>query len=403
MKKIIVIGGGASGLIASGFAAQNNDSVILIEKNSILGKKLLITGKGRCNVSNDSDIENHLLNCVTNRKFLYNIFYQYFVHDIVEFFESRNVKLKIERGNRIFPQSDNAADIVQVLEDFIRKNRVEVLKEQVISIEKFQNKFFVKTLNGTIECDKVIFTTGGKSYPGTGSTGDGYKFAKKFGHNIITPRSALIPFDIKEEFPKLLQGLTLKNIRVKINDLDGKAIFEDFGELLFTHFGVSGPLIISAGSIVKNVKSKLLIIDLKPALSIEVLENRLIKDLLNNSKKSIKKLLKLYLPNKMIPIILNLAKLDENKRCNSISKNERTSLIYIMKNLTLTIQDKRPLREGIITSGGIDVKEINPQTMESKIVRGLYFAGEIIDVDSLTGGYNLQIAWSTGFVAGNSC
>lgn len=384
MKKIVIIGGGAAGMIAAGFATKNNNSVTLIEKNPILGKKLLITGKGRCNVTNDNDIENHIANCISNGKFLFNIFHKFFVYDTIDFFENNNVKLKTERGNRIFPQSDKAADIVQVLKDFMRTNRVEVLHTQVKSIEKFQDKFQVKTLSNSIKCDKIILATGGKSYPGTGSTGDGYRFAKKFGHKIITPRAALVPLDIKEDFPKSLQGLALKNISIKILNQDDKIVFEDFGELLFTHFGVSGPLILSVGSLVKNIMNHTLIIDLKPALSKEVLDKRMIRDLESNSKKTIKKLLKLYLPNKLIPIFLKLSKIDENKKCNLISKLDRINLIHLMKNLSLTIINKRPLREGIITSGGVDVKEINPRTMESKIIKGLYFAGEIIDVDSLT-------------------
>ncbi len=236
MKKIIVIGGGAAGMIVAGFAAKNNNSVTLIEKNPTLGKKLLITGKGRCNVTNDSDIENHIANCVTNGKFLFNVFHKFFVQETIDFFENSDVKLKTERGNRIFPQSDKAADIVQALEIFLRKNGVEVIQKQVISIDKIQNKFHIKTLNNTIECDKIILATGGKSYPGTGSTGDGYRFAQKFGHKIIVPRAALVPLDIKEDFPKLLQGLALKNISIKILNQNNKIVFEDFGELLFTHF-----------------------------------------------------------------------------------------------------------------------------------------------------------------------
>jgi len=403
MKKIVVIGGGAAGLFASGFAALNGNKVILLEKNPILGKKLHITGKGRCNVTNSSDLEFHISNCVTNGKFLYNAFYQFFVQDTIDFFEKRGVKLKIERGNRVFPESDKASDIVNVLENFINRSGVEVHQSRVTNIEKSNDKFYVSTLNDTLRSDKIIIATGGKSYPGTGSTGEGYNFTKKFGHQIITLKPALVPFEIKEDFPQMLQGLSLKNIDLKIFDNNKKVVYNDFGELLFTHYGVSGPLILSASSLIKNVKDHTLVIDLKPALTYDTLEKRIIKDIIQNSKKGIKKLMKQYLPNKMIPIILELIKIDNNKKCAAINKVERGHLTYILKNLSLTISGKRHIHESIITSGGVNVKEINPQTMESKIIKGLYFAGEIIDVDALTGGFNLQIAWSTGFVAGNSC
>ena len=388
-------------MMAAIAAKNRNNAVYLLEKKEILGKKLRITGKGRCNLTNDSTIKNHILNCVTNGKFLYNVYHQFFVQDLVNFFQKFGVELKIERGNRVFPVSNQASDIADCMVKLIKEKEIHILRENVVSVDKIDDHFLIQTTTKYHNADKVILCTGGKSYPSTGSTGDGYKFAKKLGHTIMPISPALVPMNIKEiEICKQLQGLSLKNVKISI--FQNRKMYEDFGEMLFTHFGVSGPIILSASSQVSDVKNAKLVIDLKPALSYEQLDARLIRILSNEPKKRFLNILKYLLPQKMIPVIQQQSGITNEKINSEISKKERKKIITLLKEFTLTIDSYRTMKEAIITKGGICVKEINPKTMESKTTKNLYFAGEIIDVDALTGGYNLQIAFSTGYVAGKS-
>jgi len=403
IEKIIVIGGGASGMIAAGIAAERGLDVTLIERNPNLGKKLLITGKGRCNLTNYCDVKELIQNVPTNGKFLTNAFYRFSAFDTIEFFHKLCLETKIERGNRVFPKSDKAVDVVFCLEYFMKKNKVKILHNKVKNINKKSDKFEITiTGNETLTCDKVIIATGGKSYPGTGSTGDGYQFAQKFGHRIIPFRPSLVPIESKD-IVKSLQGLPLKNVSIQIYDKNNEIVYNDFGEMLFTHFGVSGPIILSASSHVRKLDNHILIIDLKPALSSEQLDRRIQRDFQNNPNKYFENVLKFLLPKKLIPIIIELSEINGKKQVNQITKEERKRLIHLLKNLTIKLEKFRSIKEAIITSGGVDVNEINPQTMESKLVKGFFFAGEILDVDAYTGGFNLQIAWSTGFVSGSCC
>lgn len=407
---VCVIGGGAAGMIAAGFAAKKGNRTLLIEKNPVLGKKLLITGKGRCNITNYSDVRELLENIPTNSKFLINSFYQFNAYDVISFFSELDLEVKIERGNRVFPVSDKAIDVVQALIKFIHQNRVEVLHKAVFSVMKFGNLFAVKLINGeVIRTQKLIVATGGKSYPGTGSTGDGYKFAREFGHEITRFKPSLVPIEAKDFFPRnndirvpALQGLSLKNVRVTIFDKTEKIVYSEFGEMLFTHFGVSGPIILSATSHLRKIDGHVLSIDLKPAVSEDELDLRLQREFRKNANKQFKTILKNLLPAKMIPVFVRLTNISENKKAAEITKRERVQLLRLLKNFQIQLEKFRPIGEAIITSGGVNVKEIDPKTMESKLVPGLYFAGEIIDCDAYTGGFNLQIAWSTGYAAGNN-
>lgn len=415
--KIIVIGGGPAGMMAAISAAENkNNEVIILEKMDSLGRKLLITGKGRCNITSSIPIEDFILNIPGNGKFLYSSFENYTNEDIIDFLKKQNVEVKEERGNRIFPVSDHSKD---VLEAFIKK-----LKELEIKIRtnakvqeilvKDGKAIGVILQNGEkINSDKVILATGGKSYPQTGSTGDGYEMAKKIGHTIEKIKPSLVPLTVTNnslKFCKQMQGLSLKNVEIKLIDKENnKTIYEDFGEMLFTHFGVSGPIILSSSAHLlryKNIEDKLrnnkivLKIDLKPALDEEKLANRIKRDFEKYKNKEIQNGLYELLPNKMILPILEFSKVNEEKKINSITKEERIKLIKTLKSFEIEILNFRPIEEAIITAGGISIKEIDPKTMESKIIKGLYFAGEIIDVDAYTGGFNLQIAYSTGYTAG---
>jgi len=414
VRKIIVIGGGASGMIAAGIAAKQNLQVILIEKNPILGKKLLITGKGRCNITNYSDIENHIDNIPVNGQFMRNVYYQYSPYDLISFLNNLGLKTKIERGNRVFPVSDKASDVVKTFKKFL-SNNVRILQGNVKEIILLKKHFNVILTNKEkISADSVIIATGGKSYTGTGSTGAGYKFAKKFGHTIIPLKPSLVPIEAKNfhnyngsinpnHLILQLQGLSLKNIFIKILDKDNHIIYKDFGEMLFTHFGISGPIILSATSHIRKIENNILIIDLKPALSYEQLDKRIQREIIENSQKKYINLLKSLLPKKFIPVFIELSNIPEDKPVNSITKKERNIIVKLLKNITVKLEKFRPINEAIITSGGVSVKEINPKTMESKLVKGLFFVGEIIDVNAYTGGYNLQIAFSTGYVAGMNC
>ena len=407
--KVIVVGGGPAGMTAAIFAARQGSDVVLLEKNNKLGKKLFITGKGRCNITNACDLEDLFTSLVSNPKFMYSSFYSFSNDDVIRFFEELGLKTKIERGNRIFPRSDKSSDVISALSKEMNRLGVSFqLNSQVTNIITKNNEFLGVELKATdnkknvIYADKLIIATGGISYPITGSTGDGYKFAESMGHRLKKTYPSLVPLNIQEiNIIKDLQGLSLKNIEVKIY-LKDKQIYKDFGELLFTHFGVSGPVILSASSFCNTYLSanKLLLkIDLKPALNFTQLDDRLLRDFSEFNNKQFKNSLDKLLPRKLIPIIINLSNINPEKKVNIISKEERHNLVELLKGLTFNITSTRGFNEAIITQGGIDVSEINPSTMESKLVSGVFFAGEVLDVDGLTGGYNLQAAWSTGYLA----
>ncbi len=405
-KRIVVIGGGAAGLMAAGVAGQNGNKVTVLEKNARPARKVMITGKGRCNVTNDTDVSGLIRSVNKNGKFLYSAFSEFSALDTKDFFEGRGVPLKTERGNRVFPVSDKSVDIVDALVSFAREN-AEIVTASAAEILVTDGRVCgVKTEeNEKIECDGVILATGGLSYPVTGSTGDGYKMAKKLGHTVSSLRPSLVGVECHEGFCTRLQGLSLKNVSVKIwCDGEKKPIFSDFGELLFTHYGVSGPVILSASAKMRDLPDKKykISIDLKPALSFDELDNRVLRDFSQNSNKDFQNSLDLLLPRKLVPVIVSLSGITPNVKVNQISKEQRTALVSLLKNLTLTAVQLRPFSEAVITAGGISLKEVDPKTMQSKLIDGLYFAGEILDLDACTGGFNLQIAFSTGYVAGNS-
>ena len=406
--KIAVIGAGAAGMMAA-IAAADNAEVTVFEKNDKPGKKLFITGKGRCNVTNDSDMDQILLNIVTNRKFLYSALYDFTNKDVENFFEKNGVPLKVERGNRVFPESDRSADIISALKHAMKEKHVFVnynTEVKNIIVEDGAACGIVLDSKKKIYFDKIIIATGGASYPVTGSDGYGMTLLEKNGHTVKPLRPALVPMNAKEEFVKDLQGLSLKNINVTFYQTGKrKALYDEFGEMMFTHFGVTGPVILSASSVIgKKLKDDNLMmsIDLKTALSREKLDERILRDFKENINKDFRNSLDKLLPKSIIPVIISLSGIDQYKKVNEISKEERLKLLELIKNFRLTITSLRGMNEAIITSGGINVKEINPGTMESKIIRNLYICGEMIDVDALTGGYNLQIAWSTGNLAGRS-
>ncbi len=406
--KVIVIGAGAAGLMASGVAAENGKEVILIEKNDKPARKVMITGKGRCNVTNNCNLINDLIsNVPTNGRFLYSAFSRFMPSDVIDFFEDMGVSLKVERGERVFPESDKASDIVDALNKFSQDANAKRIKGTVkeLIIEDGAVKGVVLENGEEFFADKVIVATGGASYPLTGSTGDGYKFAKQAGHTVTNIKPSLVPLVCHEGFCMDLQGLSLRNVEISVFDTETyKEIFRDFGEMLFTHFGVSGPLILSASSHMKDMKERKyeIHIDLKPALTYEQLDKRIQRDFLENSNKNFINALDALLPKKIVPVIVKLSGIKPSTKVNQITKEMRAKLVNILKDMKVTVLKFRPIEEAIITSGGVSTKEIDPKTMESKLCKGLYFAGEVIDVDAYTGGFNLQIAFSTGRLAGES-
>ena len=400
---IAVIGAGAAGLIAAGTAASLGADVLLFETNPKVGRKIYITGKGRCNVTNNCETSNILANIPVNPRFLYSALGNFNAQDTMNFFESLGVPLKTERGNRVFPISDKASDIVDALFSYVKKQGVKIVFHTVNDVLEHQNGFLIKTDDKQFTVDRVIITTGGASYPATGSTGDGYRFAKNFSHSIVTPRPSLVPLVEKGDTCEKLMGLSLKNVRLTALE-NNKKIFEDFGEMLFTHFGVSGPLVLSASAHMRHFGSKdyKILIDLKPALDDKTLDKRLLNDFEKYKNSDFINALGELLPRKLIPVIIELAGINPHTKVHSITKAQRASLSRLIKAFPVEISGARPISEAIVTTGGVNVKEINPKTMESKKKTCLYFAGEVIDVDAYTGGFNLQIAWSTGRLAGIS-
>lgn len=399
---VIIIGGGASGSMAGITSARLGKKVAILEKNGFIGKKLNITGKGRCNVTNNCDIQQLMQNIPRNPKFLYSAFSMLSPKDVMDFFESINVPLKTERGNRVFPISDKATDVSKALEKELKRLGVKILEENATELLVQDGVCTgVKTNKNTYLADSVLIATGGKSYTGTGSTGDGYKFAQEIGHTVTKLVPSLVPIVSEEKYCSDMMGLSLKNVRLNLIDND-KCIYSELGEMLFTHFGVSGPLVLSASSHISKMQQNRykIYIDLKPALSVDTLDKRIQRDFSENINKSFINSLNKLLPNKIIPVVAKLSGIKFDTKVNQITREQRLHLIDIIKNFPITIKDFRPLNEAIITSGGISVKEINPKTMQSKLVKGLFFSGEVIDVDAYTGGFNLQIAFSTGYVAG---
>ena len=398
---VIIIGGGAAGLMASISAAENGAQVMLFEKNNDLGKKLRITGKGRCNVTNACDTEDIFKNIPTNHRFLYSAIYSFTNYDVMDFFENCGVPLKTERGERVFPVSDKAADIVNALKNKALSLGVKIQKGTVKSIIAENGSIKgVKTETGTFFSDSVILATGGKSYPQTGSDGSGYKLAEKLGHSITSIKPALVPVETVEDATPVM-GLSLRNVQLTVCDKNGKKKYSDFGEMLFSHYGMTGPIVLSASSHMGDDPSGIKIeIDLKPALDDGALDKRILRDFEKYQNRNFENALSDLLPSKMIPYIIERTGIDKYKKVNSITKEERKALLDSLKHLSFTVKKYRPVAEAIVTSGGVNVKEINASTMESKIISGLYFAGEVIDVDAYTGGFNLQIAFSTGYLAG---
>lgn len=410
MKNIIVVGGGAAGMIATIAAAEAGAQVSLYEKNEKLGKKIYITGKGRCNVTNDCDPEDFFNNIISNPKFMYSAFYGYDNTRIMELITEAGCELKVERGNRVFPVSDHSSDIINSLSRRMKSLGVNVFLNKEVSKLLIKDGICKGIIIGKEEvtADAVIVTTGGLSYPTTGSTGDGMRWARDAGHKIVDCSPSLVPFNTKEEWVKELQGLSLKNVGLKLV-CSGKTVYEGFGEMLFTHFGVSGPLVLSASSFYSlyiyrhpECKNAKIYLDIKSALDREQLDKRILRDFEKYNNKMFKNSIGDMLPSKMIPVIIRLSGINPDKPVNLITKEERAALVDVLKNLEINVASLRGFAEAIITRGGVSVKDINPSTMESKVVENLYFAGEMIDVDALTGGFNLQIAWSTGHLAGES-
>ena len=417
--KVVIIGGGPAGMLSAISAGTNKNDVTILEKMNMLGRKLLITGKGRCNITSSISIDEFIKNVPGNGKFLYSCLNNFTNEDILNILKEEGLQTKVERGNRVFPITDKSQDVLQALLNRLKKLKVkievganvkEILTEQdIVSGVKYIQGGKEKIL----KADKVILATGGKSYSATGSTGDGYELAKKVGHTVTEIKPSLVPISTKGkdlEICRRMQGLSLKNVAIKIKDAkNNKIIYEDFGEMIFTHFGVSGPVILSGAAHLLRYKKEdirqgniKLIIDLKPALDVQKLDDRILRDFSLEKNKIFKNSLDNLLPQKMISTVIELSGIDQNKKVNEITREERVRLVQLLKNFEITLHDFRPIEEAIITAGGISIKEINPKTMESKLIKGLYFAGEIIDVDAYTGGFNLQIAYSTGYTAGGA-
>ncbi len=424
MNKIAVIGCGAAGMMAALAAAQGSGSVTIFEKNEKPGKKIYITGKGRCNVTNACDVTDYFGHVIRNSRFLYSAIYSYDNTEVMNFFEKNGCHLKVERGDRVFPVSDHSSDIIKTLYDAVKKAGVSVLfNTEVHSVEAVSGKVSAVTYSSgddpitREEFDKVIICTGGMSYPSTGSTGDGYRFAKELGHEIVPARPSLVPFEIEEEWCSRLQGLSLRNVTLRMYqykddaEMDAtnapgkkkkKPDYEGFGEMLFTHFGISGPIALTASCHYEKEKRARLLLDLKPALTTEQLDKRILRDFDDAPNKQFKNVITSLFPSKLVPVMVELSGIDGEKSVNNITREERMAFVNLIKNLPMTVKGTRSFNEAIITRGGIKVKEIDPSTMESKLISGLYFAGEVIDVDTETGGFNLQVAWSTGHLAGSS-
>jgi hypothetical protein len=406
MKQIITIGGGAAGMFAAAVAAERGQKVILLEKNGRLGKKLLITGKGRCNITNSAPPDVFIDNVTTNAPFLYSAFYGLDANAVVTFFERLGVKTKVERGNRVFPVSDKAEDVVDALRRNMLDNKVDIrLNERVEKLLIENGKATGVISNGKhIQSDSVIIATGGLSFPETGSTGDGYRFARDAGHTVTDLYPSLVPLRTKETWPKKLQGLTLKNVEITVRHGRAK-LFRDFGEMLFTHYGVSGPIILSASCLLKGLYDKgcVINIDLKPALTHDELDARILRDFAEYNNCDFKNSLGDLLPKAMIPVFVELSEIPADKKIRDITRDERKAIGRLLKGLTLTVNGNEGYAEAVITAGGVSVDEINSSTMESKLINGLYFAGEVMDVEGFTGGFNLQIAFSTGYLAGRNC
>ena len=408
MSKVLIVGGGAAGMFASVWAARNGHEVLLFEKNDRLGRKLFITGKGRCNITNAcEDIETLFSSVTSNSKFLYSGFYGFTNQDAIAFFEELGVRTKVERGDRVFPVSDHSSDVIRALEREMDRQGVQIYLKTSVKELQIEDKKVVGIVlqNGQkVLGDACIVATGGLSYPITGSDGDGLEFAKKAGHKVTECLPSLVPMEAEEDWVRDLMGLSLRNVKVQIFD-SKKKLYEDFGEMLFTHFGVSGPLVLSASSYVgKKLKDHPLkmVIDLKPALSRDQLDKRVLRDFEENQNRQFHNAVGGLFPSKLVPVIIELSGIAPDKKVNVISKEERTHLVDLIKHLELTLTGLRDYNEAIITKGGVKVKEIDPGTMESKLVEGLYFIGEVLDLDALTGGFNLQIAWSTAYAAGNN-
>lgn len=406
MKNIVVIGGGAAGLMAAGTAAKSGARVTVLEKMPRPARKLLITGKGRCNVTNKTDVNGLMSAVMSNPKFLFSAFNRFDCDDTISFFEALGVPLKVERGNRVFPVSDKAVHIVDALVSYAKSNGAEIVNDIAQEIMMKDSAVCgVKAEGGRVyNANAVILATGGKSYPLTGSTGDGYLMASDLGHTVIKPQASLVGLNIKENCCNALAGLSLKNVKLKLFDTKGKLLYSEQGEMLFTHTGISGPLVLSASAFVRNESTEYkVIIDLKPALDEKKLDERILRDFAKFTNKNFSNALFELLPKSIIPVIIEKSGISGDRVVNGINKEERKNLVNVIKNFEMTVVGKRPIEEAVITSGGISVKEISPNTMESKLIDGLYFAGEIIDVDAVTGGFNLQIAFSTGHLAGLSC
>ena len=400
---VIVVGGGAAGMFAAIQAASDGAKVLLFEPNDRLGKKLYITGKGRCNVTNHCPWQEVLKNVPRNSRFLYSALSGFPPEQTEAFFEDRGCALKVERGNRVFPVSDRSASVIDVLRGALRETGVAVRQARVTELLTGNGRISgVRTDRGSFAAPAVILATGGKSYPATGSTGDGYRLAAVLGHSIVPPVGSLVPLVEDGHFCERMQGLALKNIRIRLLDESGKSVFEEFGELLFTHFGLSGPVILSASAHMEAKKRYTVSIDLKPALDEEKLDARILRDFSENQNRNFENALSGLFPKTMIPVIIERSGIHGWEKVNSVTKAQRRALLELTKHFTVQIAGLRPVEEAIITSGGVSVQEVSPKTMESKLVPGLYFAGEILDVDAYTGGFNLQIAWATAFAAGHA-